>query len=105
MFNNLLYVVVQEEERLQYYFDKKTAMKALIRYIIRHKSDVKILVFAPDKDKEAPLKVHKQIKMKKASDGHYKFWLKFALLNYNKDDVMEQPEMFFDTFEEIDTSE
>lgn len=47
MFNHKLYVIVQEEKLLHYYFDKKTAMKALIRYILHHKSNVKILVFAP----------------------------------------------------------
>jgi hypothetical protein len=107
MFNNHLYVLVQEKDeasqRLQYYFDKQTAMKAVVRHVINTKNAVKIHVFVPDVDKDEPLKLHKQIKMKKGNNGHYNFWVKFAFLEYSKDDVIEQPEMFFDTFEEVDT--
>ncbi len=105
MFDNHLYMLVQEKEKLQYYFDKKVAMMALVRHIVNTKSVAKILVFVPDIDNNAPLKLQKEIRMQIINNVHYSFWLKFAFLDYGKDDVIEQPQMFFDTFEEIDVCE
>jgi hypothetical protein len=106
MFNQHLYVVVLEDDMtnvgLQYFFDKKSAMKTLVRSIVSTKKKSKINIYCPDKiDKDAPLRLHKEVKMKKASNGHYSFWLLKALLDYSKDDVIDNANMFFDTFEEI----
>lgn len=105
MFGYHIYLLLQENklytEKLQLYFDKKTALKAMVRSIVKHKTSFIINVYSPDKEKDAPLRIHKFIKMKKTSNGHYLFWLKKAFLDYSKDNVCDEPEMFFDTFEDV----
>lgn len=105
MFNQHLYVVMLDDnttnDGLQYFFDKKTAMKTLVCSIVSTKKKSKMNVYCPDKEnKDAPLRLHKEVKMKKASNGHYSFWLLKAFLDFSKDDVIDNATMFFDTFEE-----
>ena len=109
MFTNYVYVLTQTDKRdtssMQLYFDKKAVMKALVRSVILSKSAFNVHVFTTDNVKEAPLRLYKHIKMQKDSNGHYMLWLKKAFLDYSKDDVMDEPEMFFDTLEELDVNE
>jgi hypothetical protein len=105
MFNQHLYVVSPEDDMtnvdLQYFFDKKSAMRRMVHFIVSTKKKSKMNVYCPDKEnKDSPLRLYKEITMKKSSNGHYSFWLLKAFLDYSKDDVIDNANMFFDTFEE-----
>lgn len=106
MFVNYVYILTPEDKpyskNIQLYFDKKYAMKALVRSILKSRSSFVVNVFTSDKVKEAPLRLHKSIRMKQSSNGHHLLWLKRSFLDYSTEQAIDEPEVFFDTFEEID---
>lgn len=105
MYDQCVYVVTSNDKDnivdCLFFFEKKNAMQALIHSIVTTRKAFHINVYCQEKERDAPLKLRQQIKLKKSDDGCYHFWLLKAFLSYTMDDVVENHTLFNDTFEEI----